>query len=207
MPLDDIATYARLSQQVTDRGPWQQTATGRAFFLADPRPEEVHIQDVAHALSYQCRYNGHARSFYSIAQHAVLVSQWMEEDGCSAGLCYAGLHHDSAEAYTGDIVSQIKFIVPEVRVLEERVEAAVFEALGVSDGPSIRRLVKEYDLIALSTEVRDLLSENLTEFSWGDLPPPRGETIIPFSPATVREIFRSRHYDLQRRMTRSFDVV
>jgi hypothetical protein len=184
---------------VTDRGPWQQTASGSAFFLADPRPEEVYVEDIAEALSRQCRYNGHLRrevEHYSVAQHACLVSSWLEADGFPLEVVYAGLHHDSAEAYTGDIVSQVKWIIPEFKALERRVENAVFTALGVMDGPDIARTVKEYDLRALATERRDVLGDNRSSMSWGDLPTPRPKALTPLAAPVARECFLAKHYRL-----------
>jgi hypothetical protein len=192
-------TYTRLCQQVTDRGPWQQTASGSAFFLADPRPEEVYVEDIAEALSRQCRYNGHLRrevEHYSVAQHACLVSSWLEADGYPVEVVYAGLHHDSAEAYTGDIVSQVKWIIPEFKALERRVESAVFAALGVMDGPDIARTVKEYDMMALSTERRDVLSDNHSPMTWGNLPPPSLRCLTPLRVDAARAWFLSKHYRL-----------
>src|ERR1700677_3623058 len=58
------------------RGPWIQTCTGRAFYPSDPRPEYIDINDVAHALSMQCRFTGHVKKFYSVAEHSLRVS-WL----------------------------------------------------------------------------------------------------------------------------------
>ena len=33
------------------KGPWKQTFTGKAFYPLDPRPEDICIEDIAHALS------------------------------------------------------------------------------------------------------------------------------------------------------------
>ena len=45
-------------------GSWTQTYTGRQFWPMDPRADEIHIADIAHALSQLCRYNGHTRTHY-----------------------------------------------------------------------------------------------------------------------------------------------
>lgn len=58
-----------------DDSTWIQTFTGRQFWPLDPRAEDVDIRDIAHALSMKCRYNGHCREFYSIADHSCRVAE------------------------------------------------------------------------------------------------------------------------------------
>lgn len=53
---------------------WLQTFSGGRYYPANPRPEEVHIADIAHHLSMLCRYTGACKNFYSVAEHSVLVS-------------------------------------------------------------------------------------------------------------------------------------
>ena len=55
-------------------GGWLQTWSGRMFWPLDPRDDEVDICDIAHALAHQCRFGGHCRRFYSVAEHCVLLS-------------------------------------------------------------------------------------------------------------------------------------
>ncbi|WP_051202611.1 hypothetical protein [Desulfovibrio aminophilus] len=54
---------------------WKQTYTGRMFFPLAPDPAAVVIEDVARSLAMQCRFNGHVRRYYSVAEHSVLVSR------------------------------------------------------------------------------------------------------------------------------------
>ena len=54
---------------------WVETYTGLKFHLADPKKNEIIIEDIAHALSLLCRYTGHCNQFYSVAQHSVYVSE------------------------------------------------------------------------------------------------------------------------------------
>jgi hypothetical protein len=49
---------------------WIQTYTGKKFWPLDPRPEDVDIEDIAHALAMQCRFGGHCLRFYSNAEHS-----------------------------------------------------------------------------------------------------------------------------------------
>lgn len=85
------------------KGDWMQTYTGRKFWPLNPRAEEVYIEDIAHSLALSCRFNGHCKVFYSIAQHSVLVSQIVKPTQQLIALL-----HDSAEAYLGDIIRPIK---------------------------------------------------------------------------------------------------
>jgi 5'-deoxynucleotidase YfbR-like HD superfamily hydrolase len=79
------------------RGPHFLTYTGRTFWPMDPRPDEVSILDIAQALSHQCRFSGHTREFYSVAEHSVRVSQIVP-----APHQLWALLHDAAEAYLLD---------------------------------------------------------------------------------------------------------
>lgn len=68
-------------------GDWIQVHSGGKFWPLDPRGEEVRIDDMAHALSLICRFTGHTKDFYSVAQHSVLVAwtvkRWLKEATCS----------------------------------------------------------------------------------------------------------------------------
>lgn len=100
--------------------PFLLTASGVAFDLASPRPQDVVAQDLAHALSRLCRFGGHARTHYSVAQHSVLVSTLVPP-----ALALAGLLHDAAEAYVGDVVSPVKRLLADFAQVEARVLSAV----------------------------------------------------------------------------------
>lgn len=100
-----------------DRGAWIQTYTGRQFHYADPRIEEIHIEDIAHALSMLCRYAGHCNRFYSVAEHSVLVSRQFN----SPMDRMIGLMHDATEAYCVDVPRPLKHMLPEYQDYEEKV--------------------------------------------------------------------------------------
>lgn len=190
-----------------ERGPWQQTYTGRAFYPADPRPEEVNVEDIAHALSLTCRYNGHCEEFYSVAQHAVWCSHYVEQkllekrsyQGLTAGdwrVVFTALHHDDEEAYTGDIVTQIKSIVPEVKPMIQKVNAAVSEAFGLVEPEP--HIVKIADLTALATERRDIMAvkQLWVPETWAELPTPSKTTIVPWSPDDAEQEYLDRNEEV-----------
>src|SRR5688572_16807572 len=95
--------------------PYLLTASGIRIDLLGPRPEDVTLPDVAHALARICRYTGHVRSaHYSVAQHSVYVSQHLRDQGHGLGIQRQGLLHDAHEAYTGDVASPIKRAMREI---------------------------------------------------------------------------------------------
>lgn len=142
------------------QGDWMLTYTGRQFFPFAPRAADVDLHDIAHALANMCRYAGHTRQFYSVAQHAVLVSNTIFRDACrrvadpdshEVKLTAAdnlaerwALLHDAAEAYLQDVIRPLKkcmyFDRPanpgwpnsffHVNEVEEKVERAVAERFG-----------------------------------------------------------------------------
>jgi len=83
---------------------WIQTYTGKAFFPLNPETEDIDIIDIAWALSMQCRYAGHCKRFYSVAEHSVLISRAVPTEDRLIGLL-----HDASEAYLVDIPRPIKW--------------------------------------------------------------------------------------------------
>jgi 5'-nucleotidase len=121
-----------------------------AYWVLDPRPEEVHLEDIAHHLSMLCRYNGGVREFYSIAQHSCIVSDNLPWD-----LAAQGLMHDAAEYVCGDMVRPVKKNVVGYDGVEELNARAIGTAFGM-DLVNLPALVHEADMRALFTEKRDL---------------------------------------------------
>jgi hypothetical protein len=95
------------------RGNWTHSWTGRPYFPFDPRPEDVFIEDIAQALGKICRYNGMCRRFYSVAEHSVHVSHIVPPEHA-----FAGLMHDAAEAYVGDVRRPFKYKLHGYREIE-----------------------------------------------------------------------------------------
>lgn len=117
--------------------------SGTFFDFSAPTPEMIHIEDIARALSLQCRFGGHARRFYSVAEHALLVSRLVREAGHGPDLQFAALHHDSAEAYLGDVTKPLKNLLgvkyPRLTVA---VDNAIRERFGMDwpllDDPAVK---------------------------------------------------------------------
>lgn len=148
---------------------WIQTHSGKRFDLLDPTPEMVDSEDIAHALSQLCRYTGHCKHFYSVAQHCVHVSERVPPE-----FALAGLLHDAHEAYVGDVSSPLKKAMRRVvtaaghdtegfEAIDMDVAAVIAERFGRPAGllvsPSLEGFsaVRRADLRMLETERRALL--------------------------------------------------
>lgn len=99
--------------------------SGVMFNYNDPGASDVSIEDIASALSNVCRFAGHLPRFYSVAQHALNVSLIV-----APGHEKAGLLHDTAEAFTNDLPTPLKFAVPIFKQLEVSIETAMAARFG-----------------------------------------------------------------------------
>lgn len=96
------------------------TFTGKEFYPFEPHEEQIDIKDIAHSLSFQCRYAGHINNFFSVAQHSVIVSLFVPEE---YKLC--GLMHDASEAYLTDVPTPIKDALPSYKKIEDNVMSII----------------------------------------------------------------------------------
>lgn len=159
-----------------DRGPWLTTYTGRKFYLVDPSPDDVHPVDIVHALSRIGRFGGHASPFYSVAQHSSIAHDLAKPIG--ADVARVALLHDAAEAYIGDVIAPLKFLLPGLKTIETRILAAIFSRFGIERVGIVEwSRVKQIDRRLLFTEAAALLSTPAHVQEWegyrpGDLLPP-----------------------------------
>lgn len=180
-----------------ERGSWMQTFTGRMFYPLAAEPGDIDPVDVAHALSQMCRYGGHTRRFYSVAEHSVLVSRWLEDAiGGTLGRAEAvrGLLHDAAEAYVGDMVRPLKHHMPQYREVEDRLLGVVAERFGV-EGGVYSPAVKEADNRILLDERAELLTAPPQAWGQDDLTP-LGVQVVGLYPPAAERLFLDRLAEL-----------
>jgi len=170
------------------------TLTG-SIDLLNPDPKDIHIEDIAHALSRICRYGGHCREFYSVAQHSWHVSHLVSQENALLGLL-----HDAAEAYIGDVVKPLKMLLPDYRLVEQRIEAAVFERFELEMTQEDKREVKLADEVLLRTELRDVMDirdqRNLRAWALPTYVQPMDKTLVPLPPERARGLFLQRYEQL-----------
>ncbi len=165
------------------------TFSGNRFYPLEPRIDHVAIEDIAHGLAYQCRFNGQTCEFYSVAQHSLIVAELV-----APHLQLAALLHDAAEAYLGDMVKPLKVLLPAFGAIEEKVSAIIAAtfALDFSDYAPIKRA----DLIALATEKRDLMPHSVERWAYLDQIAALPEPIVALSPGAAKQAFLARFCQL-----------
>lgn len=182
--------------------PYVSTFLGNRFYPLEPRIDHVAIEDIAHGLAYQCRFNGQTQEFYSVAQHSLIVASLVPTD-----LRLAALLHDAAEAYLGDMVKPLKILLPAFAAIEDAVTAIIADTFTIdfSDYEPIKRA----DLIALATEKRDLMPHSAERWSYLDGVRALPGRIVPMYPGEAKQAFLREFARLNRmaEQQRSQDVA
>ncbi len=142
-------------------GNYITTYTGRHFEPADPDPEMIRIEDIAHALSMICRGNGHVKTFWSVGQHCINCANEARARGLSDRMVLACLLHDASECYMSDIPRPFKKELPEYRAHEERLLDMIYEKfLGSPLTQEEQIRLKEIDDAMLWYDLELLLHEH-----------------------------------------------
>lgn len=152
---------------------WILTNGGQEFDLPAPKPGAILLSDIAHALSQINRFTGHACRPYSVAEHSLLVLDICERKfRLGVGGLFAALMHDAHEAYCGDVATPIKRVVGDAwDRMEGRLKRAVRSAFALhAHHGQAAALIKQADLIALSTERQQLLPPSSPWQSLHDVP-------------------------------------
>lgn len=103
-----------------------RTVSGNYVNVFEPNPDTITIEDIAHALSFQCRFGAHMKKFYTVAQHSLAVMQ----DVDNPDLKLQALMHDASEAYLLDIPSPIKKELHAYYPIEENLMNVIAKKFG-----------------------------------------------------------------------------
>lgn len=166
------------------------TASGAFLDLADPeRTWDGNLRDVARGLAMTCRFGGQLSSFFSVAEHSLLVCSLVAARGASDELRLAALLHDAHEAFYGDVPSPLKPLLgPAYRALCGLFDAAAAGRVGIPADMLRHRLVKEADAQALLIEGSRLAAPGV----WESTPLPLGAffwSASHLAPADVEGIY------------------
>lgn len=169
------------------------TFTGRNMNLMGSSRNTYSVADIAHALSQVCRFGGHTRQFYSVAQHSVLVSKLVRVE-----YRLEALFHDATEAFLGDVVQPLKSSIEMVgyRQVESVIEEEIFNWFRIGSTEQSRQDIKSADLVMLATERRDLMAPSTDKWPILDGTFPSAATITPLMPAAAEALFLKRYKEL-----------
>jgi hypothetical protein len=179
-------------------GPYLQTVSGRWVNPFDPDPAQLDPGDIARALANQCRFGGHCRVFYSVAQHSVIVSELVEQRGGDVEDVFAALMHDATEAYLGDMPHPLKHrsaLGAEFKAAEDHLEQVILDRFSIkADVPEIKRA----DRALLATERRAFSAET---WHWPELEgvEPLDLELTAWPPDEAARAFAERYAELQAR--------
>lgn len=164
--------------------------SGSYFDFDDPWHSDFTIDDIATGLSRTCRFGGHCRDFYSVAEHAVYVSMLVPEEDAKAGL-----HHDDPEAFITDMAGPLKPKLPDYLRYERDIESAVLHRFGIEYLP---RSVKIADMIMLATEKQQIMSRPNDYWPCLDgIEPVQSIQIKCMTPGEARDFYLERYYELE----------
>ncbi|MBR1170516.1 phosphohydrolase [Bradyrhizobium liaoningense] len=155
---------------------------GRQFWPMDPRPDEVFIDDIAHALSMLCRFGGHCLRFYSVAEHCVLMSR-----AAPPPFKMWALLHDATEAYLVDVPRPLKPFLLGYGDAEDKIMRAISFRFNLHLG--MPEIVKQLDRAILMDE--RLQNMTGTSFAWSTDDEPLGVQLQFWSPERARAEFLS----------------
>lgn len=148
------------------------TYTGRTIRPLDPNPADICIEDIAHALSQQCRYTGHTSTFYSVAEHSLLTSYVVAlEMGLGRREQLQALMHDASEAYLADIARPVKKApgFQSYLTFEAQLEDAIAHRFGLEPG-QMPEYVRAADDRMLGIEISTLCHPRFQQ-AYGDVKP------------------------------------
>lgn len=169
------------------------TYGGTQIVPTNPKPEQIHIKDIAHALSLICRGNGQVKTFFSVGQHCIHCALEAEARGYSKKVILACLLHDAGECYLSDVPSPFKKYLKGYLAWEEKILSVIYtKYLGSPLSKEEEELVNKVDKDMLYFDLKILLNQT------SDVPEPDMKAqfsydVLPFEAVEKRylELFET----------------
>jgi hypothetical protein len=171
---------------------WIQTVSGGQFHILDPRQDEILIADIGHALGQMCRFTGHVRRFYSVAEHCVHASHIVPPVDALWALL-----HDASEAYIADLNRPLKHFTavgPTYLETEKKIMDAICIKFRISSEQPAS--VTKADTAMLYAEKEQLMPPMTWEMKWGNDSEPADIKVRCWSPEIAKVEYLHRFYEL-----------
>lgn len=174
--------------------------SGTMYDYISPAESMIHIADIAHHLARVCRFTGgvNARGIYSVAEHSVHVSDMLMLDHDDYGMAYAGLMHDAAEAYIGDINRPLKALLRNlVGVLERKAMRVIQTKFEFPWDEWTRLAVKYADDMVCRAEAKRFMRSEGEHWDWGDVPD-RNVELVGYAPHAAETLFLTKFAEVRQ---------
>lgn len=130
-----------------------RTFSGAYINVFAPELDDIHIEDGAHAMSMQCRFGGHTKDFYSVAEHSLWVAERVPSK-----LKLEALLHDMTEAFLVDIPKPIKRGLDDYNRAENTLMIAIAKKFNIQY--PFHKKIKVVDRAALKYEWKNKVLAN-----------------------------------------------
>ncbi|TVX85983.1 hypothetical protein [Paenibacillus agilis] len=159
LAFDEIITHPSYVQERI--GDYIQVNSGRHFYVLDPRPEDITINDIAHSLANICRFTGHGDRFYCVGEHSILCARVARKLGYSTLLQLYCLLHDGSESVVNDLARPVKQNIPQYKEVEDRIMEVIWEVAGLpKPTEEDYKIVKLIDNTLLVNEMEQLMKRS-----------------------------------------------
>lgn len=183
-----------------------RTVSGRMVDVERFEVSAFDPRDVAHSLAMQCRFSGHTKRFYSVAEHCLYVADLCHGANVDSGPLtqvdaeFWGLMHDAAEAYIGDVARPVKELAPRLDEIEVKIMHTIAKACGLSwPAPTV---VWVSDNRMLAAEAEQLLEATAIEFPLINQVEPVNRAFHCLGPERAAEAWLCRFYVLRETLSR-----
>lgn len=134
--------------------------SGLVLDILNPKPEQINILDIAKGLANKGHFAGQTPRFFSIAEHSIMVAH------LSGNL--EGLLHDASEAYLSDIVTPLKPVLPDYRIIERRLMDVIADRFNLDKSYLHSKELKQHDIQVLAYEFHKFFNGDINPFAYKD---------------------------------------
>lgn len=147
------------------------TFNNKVVDLENFTEDMINVNDIFHSLSMINRFVGHSTRPYSVAEHSIYCYLIAKELGFNKDVQKFALMHDAAEAYISDIPTYVKALLPEIKMIENKIEDVLFTSLfGRTMTEAEKKTVKAIDNTMMLMEMRDLTQHDIKNLELNDRP-------------------------------------
>ena len=142
------------------KGNLMRTVDGKYIDFANPQPDQISLDAIAIGLSSECRFGNQLHEHYSVAEHCLHCLNVARRRGLSIEIKRAVFMHDAAEAFCKDIPKPLKIMLPNYKIIEDRLQRVIEAKYGIASDEETCKAVKAIDLAVLKAEKTELTSQD-----------------------------------------------